>query len=219
MRRAGWLLVLSAGITARGLAQSEKVGVAMAINASAEPNGARKPIIYLRNLLGDSRWTQALDNSLPIVINYHLETWRSRDGWIDELISEVEWQTVVAKEPLEDEYTVTLVVGTRAQRPNRFAVRDSADHYLQRPQRVDVFPTRSGRFYYTLSVRITALSDADVAQLERFLAGDAEPDVTDQGTLFGRGIRRILLRIAGLPSEVLQAKTEEFEVRGDGTRP
>jgi hypothetical protein len=216
MRRSGWLILLLAASVAPARAQSGRVGVAMAINATPEPNGARKPIVYLRNLLSDSRWTQALDNSLPIVINYHLETWRSRDGWIDELTSEIEWQTVVAKEPLEDEYTVTLIVGTRAQRPLRFAIRDSADRYLQRPQRVDVFPTRAGRFYYTLSVRITALSDADVAQLERFLAGDAEPDVTDQGTLFGRGIRRLLLKIAGLPSEVLQAKTEEFEVRGDG---
>jgi hypothetical protein len=212
MRRLAWFLALAAGAVPPVLAQSDRVSVAMALNAAAEPSGARKPIVYLRNLLADSRWNQALDNSLPIVITYHLEIWRSRDGWIDELSTEVEWQTVVAKEPLEDEYTVTLIIGTRALRPNRFAVRDSAEIYLQRPQRVDVFPTRPGRFYYTLSVRITALSDADVAQLERFLAGDADPDATDQGTLFGRGIRRLLLRIAGLPSEVLQARTEEFQV-------
>jgi hypothetical protein len=213
MGRAGWLAVVVAGFAAPLGAQSGRVSVAMALNATPESNGGRKPIVYLRNLLEDPRWTGALDNSLPIVITYHLEIWRSRDGWIDDLTGSVEWQAVVAKEPLEDEYTVTLIVGTRAERPNRFAVRDSADRYLQRPQRVDVYPTRAGRFYYTLSVRITALSDADVAQLERFLAGDTEPDVTDQGTLFGRGIRRLLLRIAGLPSEVLQSRTEEFEVR------
>ena len=213
MRFVAGLVFLTAAVAPAALAQSGRVGVSMSLNATPEANGARKPIVRLKGLLPDQRWNQALDNSLPIVINYHLETWRARDGWIDELTSEVEWQTVVAKEPLEDEYTATLVLGTRAERPRRFAVRDSADHFLSLPQRVDVFPTRPGRFYYTLTVRITALSDADVAQLERFLAGEAEPDVTDRGTLFGRGLRRLLLRIAGLPSEVLQAKTEEFEVK------
>jgi hypothetical protein len=213
MRRLGWILGSLVWLAPALAAQGGRVSVSMALNATAEGNGAKKPIVYLRGLLTDSRWNQALDNSLPIVINYHLEVWRSRDGWIDELTGEVEWQTVVSKEPLEDEYTVTLVIANRAERPRRFALRDSTEYFLTRPQRVDVFPTRAGRFYYTLTVRVTALSDADVAQLERFLAGDTDPDATDRGTLFGRGIRRLLLRIAGLPSEVLQAKTEEFEVR------
>src|SRR5689334_1611191 len=82
MRRLGWMLLASVWLAPAVLAQGARVSVSMALNATPEGNGARKPIVYLRGLLNDSRWNQALDNSLPIVLNYHLEVWRSRDGWI-----------------------------------------------------------------------------------------------------------------------------------------
>jgi len=104
------------------------------------------------------------------------------------------------------------VVGNRIRRPSRFAVRDSAAKYLNLPQRIEVAPTRPGRYYYTLSARITALSDRDMDQLERFLAGDPELDVPQPGSAVGRGVRRFLLRIAGMPSQVLEARSGQFTV-------
>jgi len=205
-------LMISSASTAS--AQAKRVSIAMALDSAHQLNGARKPVVYLRNLLNDSTWIQQLENSLPLIVSYHLETWRSRDGWIDEYVTAVEWQTIITKEPLQEEYAVTLVTGPRPERPRRFAVRDSAQLYLQLPQRIEIFPTRQGRFYYTITLRVTALSDRDMDQLERFLAGDPDLEVPERGTLLGRGLRRLLLRIAGLPSEVLIARSEVFEVRG-----
>lgn len=206
-------LVLSLGIATVGRAQSRPVAAAVALDSAVQVKGARKPVVILRNLLNDERWDQALDNSLPLVVTYTLQTWRSRDGWIDELMSETTWQTVVLKEPLEEEYTVSLVVGNRLQRPRRFAVRDSAIKYVGLPQRVELFPQRAGRFYYSLTTKITALSDRDMDQLERFLAGDPDLDIPEPGTAVGRGVRRFLLRIAGLPSQVLEARSPQFTVQ------
>ena len=216
MRR---LLLLAAGLTAlvrpaRAQNPPDRPSVTVSLGAPDEQTGARKPIIYLRHLAADPRWAQALDNSLPIVLHNRLEVWRSRDGWIDELLFGTEWQVYVTKEPLADEYDVTVVTGNRPQRPRRFVQRDSAIAYLELPNLVEVEPNRAGRFYYVLTTRITALSDADMDQLERFLAGDPDLDVSGRsGTVVGRGIRRLLLRIAGLPSEVLTARSEQFTVR------
>ena len=216
MRRIALLLPLLAGLTRPAHAQSARVSVSVALDRPDARTGAQKPIIYLRGLLDDGRWTEALDNSLPIVLTHRIEIWRAREGWIDELVSESEWQTIVTKEPLQEEYAVTLVLGSRPQRPVRFVERDSAVAYLQRPNLVEVGPTRPGRYYYRLTTRVTALSDQDMDQLERFLAGDPDLDIPDRsGTAVGRGVRRLLLRIAGLPSEVLNARSEVFTVAKD----
>lgn len=196
-------------------AQSRSVTVSMSLDTATNRTGGRKPIISLRGLLADTRWYEALENSLPIVVSYSLETWRSRDGWIDEFSGLVEWQAIIIKEPLQEEYAITRIAGGRPERPLRFAVRDSAIRELDKPQRVEWMPQRPGRFYYTLSVRITALSDRDMDQLERFLAGDPTLETPEPGTTVGRGIRRFLLRIAGLPSQVLGARSEQFDVKPD----
>jgi hypothetical protein len=204
------LFAALAAAPARG--QSARVSVEVTVEPGDGRGGPRRPIVYVRNLLQDARWGQALDNSLPVIVTHRLELWRSREGWIDEYQSGVEWRVFVTKEPLQEEYAVTVVYGTRPERPVRFAVRDSAIAYLQRPNLVEYAPTRPGRYYYTLNSRITALSDADMDQLERFLAGDPDLEVGGRGTAIGRGIRRFLLRIAGLPSEVVQARTAQFDV-------
>ena len=219
MRR--WLLALALLAAQISAAQAQETGsrttvsLSMALDSTLQSNGARMPIVYLRNLLVDERWKEALEKSLPLIVSYTMQTWRSREGWIDELASETSWQTIVTKEPLQEEYTVTFVVANRRLRPSRFALRDAADRYLNLPQRIAIYPRRDGRFYYTVSARITALSDRDIDQLERFLAGDPTLDVPEQGTTVGRGIRRFLLRLAGLPSQVLQARSEQFQVQHD----
>ncbi|MHB1328809.1 MAG: hypothetical protein ACYC2K_11465, partial [Gemmatimonadales bacterium] len=94
------------------------VSLSMALDSTLQANGARMPIVYLRNLLVDERWNEALEKSLPLIVSYTMQTWRSRDGWIDELASETSWQTIVTKEPLQEEFTVTFVVANRRLRPS-----------------------------------------------------------------------------------------------------
>lgn len=215
MRRLSLAAAGLLGLSSGAGAQSRPVTVSISLDTASQRTGARKPIVSFKSFLADTRWNDALENSLPLVVSYSLETWRSRDGWIDEFVGggRVEWQAIVTKEPLQEEYTITRIVAGRPERPLRFAIRDSAIRELDKPQRVEWVPQRPGRFYYALSVRITALSDRDMDQLERFLAGDPTLETPEPGTALGRGIRRFLLRIAGLPSQVLRARSEQFDVR------
>lgn len=213
MRRSFLVVAGLVAVCSRAPAQSRSVSVSMSLDTAVHRTGARRAVVSLKSLLADSRWDEALDNSLPLVVSYTLESWRSREGWIDEFLGSVEWQAIVIKEPLQEEYSITRVVSGRPGRPLRFAVRDSAVRELDKPQRIEWMPARAGRFYYTLSVRITALSDRDLDQLEQFLAGDPTLETPEPGTVVGRGIRRFLLRIAGLPSQVLGTRSEQFEVK------
>ncbi|MEO8448381.1 MAG: DUF4390 domain-containing protein [Gemmatimonadota bacterium] len=193
-----------------GQSQSAHVNLSLRLSPAVDARGQRKPYVQLHDLLKDRRWADMIDAPLPVILSYHLEIWRSRDGWIDEFLKATEWQTIVTKEPLQDEYTVTSVEAR--PRASRFASRDSVARYLGLINQIDITPIRPGTFYYTLTLRITALSDTDIDELERFLSGDPEPREQSQGKSVTRGIRRFLLRMAGLPSEELQAKSEEFIV-------
>lgn len=215
MRRSLLLVGALLGFwTAPVAGQASPVSVTMSLEQVGARPGNFRPVVLLRNLLVDLRWYEPLDNALPLILTYDLKLWRSRDGWIDEFVTTYSWEMVVSKEPLQEEYSIALVSGGQIRRLARFASRDSANASLSRPQQVEVVPPRPGRFYYTLDVRITALSDRDMDRLERFLAGDPDRDEeSSRGTVVGRGLRRALLRLAGMPSQILTARTEVFEVR------
>ncbi|MBA2459450.1 MAG: hypothetical protein H0V43_10930, partial [Gemmatimonadales bacterium] len=65
-------------------------------------------------------------------------------------------------------------------------------------------------------LEVSTLSDSDLDELERFLEGDLEGVAEGRegiGDALGRGATRMLLRLAGLPSLRLEARTGAFLVR------
>jgi Domain of unknown function (DUF4390) len=213
----GALASVSAG---RAVGQDQgDVRLIIALTDSA-PNGARAPIIRSENMLGStSRWLAALRSGLPVRLHYRVEVWRSRGAWFDTFERQVEWHVLVRHEPLLDQYTLlTLVGATRQER--RYATLDALGAALSFAYQVNVRPAEAGRYYYAASLQVGTLSDSDLDELERFLAGDLDregnPDGNEDGSLgnaLGRGATRFLLRLAGLPSLRLEARSAHFSVR------
>jgi hypothetical protein len=179
------------------------------------PNGARAPIVRSENLLaGDSRWLAALRSGLPVRLHYRVEVWRSREGWFDTFTRQAEWDVLVRHEPLLDQYTLLTFAGARRQE-RRYATLDALGAALGFAYLINVPPPEEGRYYYSASLQVSTLSDTDLDELERFLAGDLGRAQGDDniGDALGRGATRFLLRLAGLPSLRLEAKSESFTVR------
>jgi hypothetical protein len=177
-------------------------------------NGSRAPVIRSENMLGaNSRWLAALRSGLPVRLHYRVEVWRSRGAWFDTFERQVEWDVLVRHEPLLDQYTLLTFVGA-ARQERRYATLDALGAALAFAYQVNVRPVEEGRYYYTASLQVTTLSDSDLDELERFLAGDLER--TDEGEnlgdALGRGATRFLLRLAGLPSLRLEARSPHFSV-------
>jgi hypothetical protein len=179
------------------------------------PQGSRNPVVRSPGLLADDRWLGALRSGLPVRLHYGVEVWQSREGWFDLLVRQTEWDVVVRHEPLLDQYTMLTITGNRVQE-RRYATLDALNAALAFSYQVNVRPTQRGRYYYAASVELSTLSDSDLDELERFLEGDL-PGVAQGregiGEALGRGATRILLRLAGLPSLRLEARTGGFEVR------
>jgi hypothetical protein len=147
-------------------------------------------------------------------LHYRVEVWRSRNGWLDQLTRQVYWDVVVRHEPLLDQYTLLTIFGSRVQE-RRYATLDALTAALAFAYQINVSPAVAGSYYYTATLEVSTLSDSDLDELERFLEGDLEGARGREGIgdALGRGATRFLLRLAGLPSLRLEARTRRFAVR------
>jgi hypothetical protein len=211
VRRSLGLLLVGLLAGPRLAAQANpRVSLLVSLHPEEDARGARKPQVQLRDLLADKRWSQALDQAFPIRLTFRLEIWK--EGVIDEFQRATEWTTVIQPEPLQEQYRVTVLLRAGPQE-YRFNTRDELARWIGLPNVVEAVPQGRGTFYYNVSLKIIALSDEDMEELERFLAG--QPDTSrepERGSL-GRSLRKFLLRVAGLPLEQLEARSSVFRVR------
>jgi hypothetical protein len=213
--RCAWAGLLVAVVVAQGrLAAQALPSVRLDVRLTAPaPSGARAPIVQSKNLLSDGRWVSALRSGLPVRLHYRLEVWRSRDGWFDNFERQTQWDVVVQHEPLLDQYSLLTLVGGRGQE-RRYATLDALSAALGFSFQVNVQPGRAGRYYYAAALEISTLSDSDLDELRRFLEGDPDDPggKGKAGDVLGRGATRLLLRIAGLPTLRLEARSASFEI-------
>jgi hypothetical protein len=188
----------------------------LTLAADSAPTGSRAPVVRSENMLGgNSRWLVALRSGLPVRLHYRVEVWRSRGAWFDTFERQAEWDVLIRHEPLLDQYTLLTFVGA-ARQERRYATLDALGAAVAFAYQVNVRPAEAGRYYYIASLEVTTLSDSDLDELERFLAGELDPaDEQDEnlGDALGRGATRFLLRLAGLPSLRLEARSQAFRVR------
>ena len=204
------LLPLGLGLTASAVAQTPRVGLVVSLS-QPEPNGGRRPLVQVQDLLNDPAWRTALDQAFPIRLSFHLEIWRSREGWVDQFQRSTDWSAVVQWEPLEDQYKVTTIVRSGPEE-RRFTSRQELEAWARSTFLVDVLPEGTGTFYYSVRLGTSALSDEDMEELERFLAGMPDSQIRPQQSSISRTLRRFLLRLAGLPREELEAQSGRFAV-------
>ena len=206
------VLALGSLLTAPAAAQRPKVGLSVQLGPDTFPRGVRYAHVQVRSLFADPDWADALDQSFPIRLTFRMEIWRSRDGWIDEFQRATEWSTVIQYEPLQDQYRVTeLLLSGPVE--SRFQTRDELSRWIGITREVDALPVGAGSFYYDVKLRISALSDEDMEEIEQFLAGGQATPSRPERSSIGRSFRRFLLRLAGMPGEELTVRTERFRVR------
>jgi len=208
------LALLAVAIPGESRAQAgNSVRLEVRLTPDTAVRGGRAPVVRSENLLGDGRWLSTLRSGLPVRLHYRIEVWRSRNGWMDQLTRQVYWDVVLRHEPLLDEYTMLTIFGSRVQE-RRYATLDALTAALAFAYQINVSPAQQGNYYYSSTLEVSTLSDDDLEELERFLDGGTtrrgEGGLSDA---MGRGATRFLLRLAGLPSLRLEARTGRFSIR------
>ena len=173
------------------------------------------PRVRSTGLLADGKFVGLMRSGFPLRLHYRLDLWRVRGSWFDQFVREFSWDAVARNDPLADDFVLIRQGGA----VTRYATPDELAAALDIPYTVTLQPARgaSGRFYFVARLEVTTLNDTDLQELSRWLSGDVGPAVSGEGNFgeaLARGAQRVLVRLAGLPRQQLEARSPTFRIDG-----
>ncbi len=154
--RSAALLALFLGVAAP-IAAQENARVHLTVGLSADTGLTRQAQVTTVDLVTDPRVGSMLQSGFPVRLHYRLEIYRSRGGWFDAFVRQVEWDLVVRHEPLLDQYQVGEVFRS-GQRAYRYAGREALMRGLATPREIRVGPRDAGEYYYVVGLEISTMS-------------------------------------------------------------
>lgn len=165
--------------------------------------------VILGEILENPAARQSLESGLPLRIRIVVELWRDR--FVDALEGRHEWRATVLLDPLANRYLVETEDGASAELTSLAEARA----FLQTRLQVPLAPVREGRHYYLAHLELETLSLSDLEELRRWLQGDLGPALEgrrqEASGAVGRGLRRLLVRVLGLPVQRYQTRTATFD--------
>jgi hypothetical protein len=177
----------------------------------ADETAGFRPIVRIGAVLHDAELERAARSGIPVRVRVRVELWKDR--LFDQLVDTANWSSVIAYEPIGQQFFVRTLPGSAgARRFDSFAlVRQTVEAtFAPRMQ-----PREPGRYYYTASLQIETLSVSDLEELERWLQGELQPAMSGQRSVpgaLGQGAKRLLLRLLDLPQLRVDARTGKFRV-------
>jgi len=169
------------------------------------------PRVRSTGLLADGKFVGLMRSGFPLRLHYRLELWRVRSSWFDQFVREVSWDAVARNDPLADDFVLIRQGGN----VSRYATADELAAALEISYTVTLRPSSSSgaRYYFVARLEVTTLNDTDLQELSRWLSGDVGPVVGGEGNFgdaLARGAQRVLVRLAGLPRQRLEARSPTF---------
>src|SRR5688572_21658917 len=171
------------------------------------------PRVRSTALLSDGKFVGLMRSGFPLRLHYRLELWKVRASWFDQFVREVSWDAVARNDPLADDFVLIRQGGS----VTRYAAPEELSAALDIPYVITLRPSGAGRYYFVARLEVTTLNDTDLQELSRWLSGDVGPAVSGEGSLgtaLARGAQRVLVRLAGLPRQRLEARSPTIRIDG-----
>ena len=203
MRQRGWRLALLLVLLAcpGGLVGQDGEPLQLELT---ESGGVR---VTLGGVLDGTGISRSLEGGLPVRLRLVTELWRDR--LLDSQEGRHEWRAAIRLDPVSGSYRVETEDGAVFQADTPEAVVSSLNQALSVPLR----PPAPGRYYYLGRIELETVSQSDLEELRRWLRGDLAPAIGGEdevGGALGQGIRRLFLRLLGVPGERFEARTRRF---------
>lgn len=179
--------------------------IAFAVRPAPATEGWR-PLVDIPDLLSDPVLQEALSSGLPLRFHLRVELWER--SVFDRLAEAQEISVAILQDPLERIFRLETAGSSSSLtsvQQARTALRSILNPSLQ--------PRERGRFYYLASLEVETLSLSDLDELRRWMRGEAQPAVegrTPAGRALGRGLRRVFIRLLGLPTRRFEARSAAF---------
>ena len=163
------------------------------------PAGAVGIAVAMRDVLSEKPFDELLRNGFPTSLHFRAEVW-TEGRWFDEVVDRAEWDVRVTYDLLDHSYDVFRIarsgltsLGTYAQ----FADARAASELLFTPT-LNYPVGKKG--YVTVRVDVVTLDNTDLAEMQRWLKGEAKPAVQGKrnpGTALTNGLRTLISRLLG----------------------
>lgn len=202
-----WGAAASLVFTSAAVAQSPTLSITLQSNI---------PRVRSTGLLSDGKFVGLMRSGFPLRLHYRLELWKVRASWFDQFVREVSWDAVARNDPLADDFVLIRQGGN----VSRYATPEELSAALDIPYVVTLRPSSGGgggRYYFVARLEVTTLNDTDLQELSRWLSGDVGPVVSGEGNFgeaLARGAQRVLVRLAGLPRQRLEARSPTIRIDG-----
>lgn len=171
------------------------------------------PRVRSTGLLTDGKFVGLMRSGFPLRLHYRLELWKVRSSWFDQFVREVAWDAVARNDPLADDFVLIRQGGAIS----RYTTSEELAAALDIPYVVTLRAAGGGRYYFIARLEVTTLNDTDLQELSRWLSGDVGPAVSggeNFGDALARGAQRVLVRLAGLPRQQLEARSTTIRIDG-----
>lgn len=169
-----------------------------------------RPEIQADHILQDDALRHALESGLPLRFHLRVELWEKRV--FDRLVDSQDRYLALEQDPIDRHYELDTGRGTRS-----YATVAQAEAALHAALRPAIRPTvEPGRFYYLASLQIETLSLSDLEELRRWLRGEAGPAVQGDRSperALESGLRRVIVRVIGLPARRYEGRSATFRMR------
>ena len=177
----------------------------------ADPSAGYRPLLELGDVLASGALRDVVRSGIPLRLRATVELWRS-GRFFDDLTGSQAWSTVLFFEPLDETFALREPGSTPLR---RFPSYQAASTYLARSYALALRPPRQGRYYYTARIDIETLSLTDLQELEHWLRGELRPAVGGESSIssaLADGMRRLFVRVLGMPSSRVEARSPRFDV-------
>jgi hypothetical protein len=194
-------VLLAGSRTAAGQAPTFQVQASPA----AQGGGA---VLSTEGILRDRTLLDAVESGLPLRFHLRLELWER--GLFDRFRDAVDRRYVLVQDPIDRDFRLDVGGGER-----RFSTLLLAQRALEAEMRPTLRPRSAGRYYYLASLEIETLSLSDLEELRRWLRGDVRPAVEGRAPparAVERGLRRVFVRVIGLPTRRYEARSGTFVI-------
>jgi len=205
-----FLVAVAAAAGAQAPSDSAPGPPRLSVSLARDADGAlRPPLVRATGALVGGAFGGALHDGFPVRYHFRLELRRSVRILPDRLEGDVEWDAVVLLDPLTEEYDLVRSGGSAEHFPSAAGLQRA----LSVPFTVDLMPRGRDQYYYLATLEIESLSLSELDEAERWLSGEFGPAIArrgDVGEALGRGVRRLLVRLSGLPRLRLESRSPFF---------
>lgn len=174
----------------------------------------RTPTVALtvaaRDVLTDKSFDELLRNGFPARLHFRAEIW-TIGRWFDDVVDRSEWDVVVSYDLVDRTYSVerwTRDGATSLGSYSRFADARAASELAHTPPLSQPLAGKKG--YVAVQVDVQTLEISDLAEMQRWLEGEARPAVRGKrnpGTALTRGLRTLVTRLLGGEVRHLEARS------------